>query len=66
MFATGDGVKAVRPYVEIKRTTCGVWAIIPTHQIHDVLMGEVQKASGHATKKQIVEEALRLITAVAT
>jgi Arc/MetJ family transcription regulator len=29
--------------------------------IDDVLMAEAQKASGHATKKQTVEEALRLL-----
>ena len=29
--------------------------------IDDVLMAEAQKASGHATKKQTVEEALRLM-----
>ena len=29
--------------------------------IDDVLMREAQKASGHATKKQTVEEALRLM-----
>jgi len=30
-------------------------------EIDDVLMAEAQKASGHATKKQTVEEALRLM-----
>ena len=30
-------------------------------EIDDVLMREAQKASGHATKKQTVEEALRLM-----
>ncbi|HZP74579.1 MAG TPA: type II toxin-antitoxin system VapB family antitoxin [Pseudolabrys sp.] len=29
--------------------------------IDDTLMAEAQKASGHATKKQTVEEALRLM-----
>ncbi|MFL4981604.1 MAG: type II toxin-antitoxin system VapB family antitoxin [Xanthobacteraceae bacterium] len=29
--------------------------------IDDALMAEAQKASGHATKKQTVEEALRLM-----
>ena len=30
-------------------------------EIDDALMAEAQKASGHATKKQTVEEALRLM-----
>ena len=30
-------------------------------EIDDTLMAEAQKASGHATKKQTVEEALRLM-----
>lgn len=30
-------------------------------EIDDVLMREAQKTSGHATKKQTVEEALRLM-----
>ena len=30
-------------------------------EIDDALMAEAQKALGHATKKQIVEEALRLM-----
>jgi Arc/MetJ family transcription regulator len=30
-------------------------------EIDDVLMREAQKVSGHATKKQTVEEALRLM-----
>ena len=30
-------------------------------EIDDVLMAEAQKASGHATKKQTVEQALRLM-----
>ena len=30
-------------------------------EIDDTLMTEAQKASGHATKKQTVEEALRLM-----
>ncbi len=30
-------------------------------EINDALMAEAQKASGHATKKQIVEQALRLM-----
>jgi Arc/MetJ family transcription regulator len=30
-------------------------------EIDDALMEEAQKASGHATKKQTVEEALRLL-----
>jgi Arc/MetJ family transcription regulator len=30
-------------------------------EIDDALMSEAQKASGHATKKQTVEEALRLM-----
>lgn len=30
-------------------------------EIDDGLMAEAQKASGHATKKQTVEEALRLL-----
>jgi Arc/MetJ family transcription regulator len=30
-------------------------------EIDDVLMAEAQKASGHATKKQTVEHALRLM-----
>jgi Arc/MetJ family transcription regulator len=30
-------------------------------EIDDALMAEAQKASGHATKKQTVEEALRLL-----
>jgi Arc/MetJ family transcription regulator len=30
-------------------------------EINDVLMREAQKVSGHATKKQTVEEALRLM-----
>ena len=30
-------------------------------EIDDALMTEAQKASGHATKKQTVEEALRLM-----
>jgi Arc/MetJ family transcription regulator len=30
-------------------------------EIDDVLMREAQKASGHATKKQTVEDALRLM-----
>jgi Arc/MetJ family transcription regulator len=30
-------------------------------EIDDVLMAEAQKAIGHATKKQTVEEALRLL-----
>jgi Arc/MetJ family transcription regulator len=33
-----------------------------THiEIDDTLMAEAQKASGHATKKQTVEQALRLL-----
>lgn len=30
-------------------------------EIDDTLMAEAQKASGHATKKQTVEDALRLL-----
>lgn len=30
-------------------------------EIDDALMAEAQRASGHATKKQTVEEALRLL-----
>jgi Arc/MetJ family transcription regulator len=30
-------------------------------EIDDILMAEAQKASGHATKKQTVEQALRLM-----
>ena len=32
-----------------------------TIEIDDALMAEAQKASGHATKKQTVEQALRLM-----
>jgi Arc/MetJ family transcription regulator len=31
------------------------------HQIDDALMAQAQEACGHATKKQTVEEALRLM-----
>jgi len=36
--------------------------LMPTSiEIDDALLAEAQKASGHATKKQTVEEALRLM-----
>jgi len=35
-------------------------------EIDDALMAEAQKASGHATKKQTVEQALRLMIRAAT
>ena len=39
-----------------------MWRPMRTNiEIDDVLMREAQKASGHATKKQTVEEALRLM-----
>jgi Arc/MetJ family transcription regulator len=39
-----------------------MWRAMRTNiEIDDVLMREAQKASGHATKKQTVEAALRLI-----
>ena len=37
------------------------WHMRTNIEIDDVLMREAQKASGHATKKQTVEEALRLM-----
>jgi Arc/MetJ family transcription regulator len=37
------------------------WPMRTNIEIDDVLMREAQKASGHATKKQTVEEALRLM-----
>ena len=52
------------------RTEMCIMLLIYTHagdpmrtniEIDDVLMAEAQKASGHATKKQTVEEALRLM-----
>jgi Arc/MetJ family transcription regulator len=39
----------------------GIWPMRTNIEIDDVLMREAQKASGHATKKQTVEEALRLM-----
>ena len=38
-----------------------MWPMRTNIEIDDVLMREAQKASGHATKKQTVEEALRLM-----
>jgi Arc/MetJ family transcription regulator len=38
-----------------------IWPMRTNIEIDDVLMREAQKASGHATKKQTVEEALRLM-----
>jgi Arc/MetJ family transcription regulator len=39
-----------------------MWRAMRTNiEIDDALMREAQKASGHATKKQTVEAALRLI-----
>jgi Arc/MetJ family transcription regulator len=42
-------------------TRHGMWPMRTNIEIDDVLMREAQKASGHATKKQTVEEALRLM-----
>ena len=42
-------------------TRHGMRAMLTNIEIDDVLMREAQKASGHATKKQTVEEALRLM-----
>ena len=42
-------------------TRHGIWPMRTNIEIDDVLMREAQKASGHATKKQTVEEALRLM-----
>jgi Arc/MetJ family transcription regulator len=38
-----------------------IWPMRTNIEIDDVLMRQAQKASGHATKKQTVEEALRLM-----
>jgi Arc/MetJ family transcription regulator len=38
-----------------------MWPMRTNIEIDDVLMRQAQKASGHATKKQTVEEALRLM-----
>ena len=38
-----------------------MWPMRTNIEIDDVLMREAQKASGHAIKKQTVEEALRLM-----
>jgi Arc/MetJ family transcription regulator len=42
-------------------TRDGIWPMRTNIEIDDVLMRQAQKASGHATKKQTVEEALRLM-----
>jgi Arc/MetJ family transcription regulator len=42
-------------------TRHGMWPMRTNIEIDDVLMRQAQKASGHATKKQTVEEALRLM-----
>jgi Arc/MetJ family transcription regulator len=42
-------------------TRHGMWPMRTNIEIDDVLMREAQKVSGHATKKQTVEEALRLM-----
>ena len=42
-------------------THCNDMACAPTSRSTITLMAEAQKASGHATKKQTVEEALRLM-----
>jgi Arc/MetJ family transcription regulator len=42
-------------------THCDETAMRTNIEIEDTLMAEAQKASGHATKKQTVEEALRLM-----
>jgi Arc/MetJ family transcription regulator len=42
-------------------THCGRIAMRTNIEIDDTLMTEAQKASGHATKKQTVEQALRLM-----
>ncbi len=39
----------------------GMWTMRTNIEIDDALMRKAQKASGHATKKQTVEEALRLM-----
>ena len=38
-----------------------MWRMRTNIEIDDVLMREAQKVSGHATKKQTVEQALRLM-----
>ena len=38
-----------------------MWPMRTNIEIDDVLMREAQKASGHSTKKQTVEKALRLM-----
>ena len=42
-------------------TRGGMWLMRTNIEIDDALMREAQKASGHATKKHTVEEALRLM-----
>jgi Arc/MetJ family transcription regulator len=39
----------------------GGWPMRTNIEIDDALMAEAQRASGHATKRQTVEQALRLM-----
>ena len=61
------GTSDCRPWLNvyniIRRYTRqhGVCPMRTNIEIDDVLMRQAQKASGHATKKQTVEEALRLM-----
>ena len=66
----GNSVPVLLGLLSISARMC-IMSCINTHatncpmrtniEIDDVLMREAQKASGHATKKQTVEEALRLM-----